>query len=108
MDNRCVKIYDLKQKIKYHPEIGSYILEEDIDLMGHIFVNEFNATKYRDDKSSIEVIEQPKTIATCNECGAILRFSCEDVSERTSYSRCGGHYFAINCPCCKRVVRVWE
>lgn len=38
-DNRCVRIYDLKQKIKYHPEIGTYVSEEDIDLMERVFVD---------------------------------------------------------------------
>lgn len=31
-NRRCVFIDDLKQKIRYHPEIGTYITEEDIDL----------------------------------------------------------------------------
>ena len=30
-DNRCVRIYDLKQKVMYNPNIGTYILEEYID-----------------------------------------------------------------------------
>ena len=38
-DNRCVRIYDLKQKVKYHPEIGTYVSEEDIDLMERVFVD---------------------------------------------------------------------
>ena len=37
-DNRCVRIYDLKQKIKYHPDIGTYVSEEDIDLMERVFI----------------------------------------------------------------------
>lgn len=37
MDNRYVRISDVKQKIRYHPLIGSYILEEDIDLMERVF-----------------------------------------------------------------------
>lgn len=37
-DNRCVRVYDLKQKIKYHPDIGTYITEEDIDLTERILV----------------------------------------------------------------------
>ena len=38
-DNRCVRIYDLKQRIQYHPDIGSYVSEEDIDLMERVFVD---------------------------------------------------------------------
>ncbi len=38
-DNRCVRISDLKQKVKYHPEIGTYVSEEDIDLMERVFVD---------------------------------------------------------------------
>lgn len=38
-DNRCVRIYDLKQKIKYHPEVGTYISEEDIDLAERVFIS---------------------------------------------------------------------
>ena len=38
-DNRCVRISDLKQKVKYHPEIGTYVSEEDIDLMERVFAD---------------------------------------------------------------------
>ena len=38
-DNRCVRIYDLKQKIQYHPDVGTYVSEEDIDLMDRVFVD---------------------------------------------------------------------
>ena len=38
-DNRCVRIYDLKQRIQYHPDIGTYVSEEDIDLMERVFVD---------------------------------------------------------------------
>lgn len=38
-DNRCVRIYDLKQKIQYHPDIGTYVSEEDIDLMERVFAD---------------------------------------------------------------------
>lgn len=37
MDNRCVRISDIKQKVRYHPLIGPYILEEDIDLLERVF-----------------------------------------------------------------------
>lgn len=36
-DNRCVRISDLKRKIKYHPEVGTYVSEEDIDLAERVF-----------------------------------------------------------------------
>ena len=36
-DNRCVRIDDLKRKIKYHPEVGAYVSEEDIDLAERVF-----------------------------------------------------------------------
>lgn len=36
-DNRCVRIADLKRKIKYHPEVGTYVSEEDIDLAERVF-----------------------------------------------------------------------
>ncbi len=40
-DNRCARIYDLKQKIQYPPtDIGTYVLEEDIDLMDRVFVDD--------------------------------------------------------------------
>ena len=38
-DNRYLRIYDLKQKIQHHPEIGTYISEEDIDLMERMIVD---------------------------------------------------------------------
>lgn len=38
-DNRCVRIYDLKQRVQYHPEVGTYVSEEDIDLMERVFCN---------------------------------------------------------------------
>lgn len=38
-DNRCVRIYDLKQRVQYHPEVGTYVSEEDIDLMERAFCN---------------------------------------------------------------------
>ena len=38
-DNRCIRIYDLKQKIRYHPEVGTYVSEEDIDLAERVFCN---------------------------------------------------------------------
>ena len=37
MTSRCVRIDDLKQKVKYHPEVGTYISEEDIDLAERVF-----------------------------------------------------------------------
>ena len=36
-DNRCIRIYDLKQKVQYHPEVGTYVSEEDIDLAERVF-----------------------------------------------------------------------
>lgn len=36
-DNRCIRISDLKQKVRFHPEIGTYIPEEDIDLADRVF-----------------------------------------------------------------------
>ena len=36
-DNRCIRIYDLKQKVQYHPDVGTYISEEDIDLAERVF-----------------------------------------------------------------------
>lgn len=38
-DNRCVRIYDLKQKIQYHPDVGTYVSEEDIDLMERVLAD---------------------------------------------------------------------
>ena len=38
-DNRCIRIYDLKQKVQYHPEVGTYVSEEDIDLAERVFYN---------------------------------------------------------------------
>ena len=40
-DNRYVRIYDLKQKVRYHPEVGTYISEEDIDLAKTIVLVEY-------------------------------------------------------------------
>lgn len=37
INNRLIKIDDLKQKVKYHPEIGTYVSEEDIDLAERVF-----------------------------------------------------------------------
>lgn len=39
-DNRCVRIFDLKQRVQYHPEVGTYVSEEDIDLMERVFCKE--------------------------------------------------------------------
>ena len=39
MDNRCVRISDIKQKVKWHPDVGTYISEEDIDLMERIIID---------------------------------------------------------------------
>ena len=39
-DNRCIRIYDLKQKVRYHPEVGTYVSEEDIDLAERVFCND--------------------------------------------------------------------
>ena len=44
-DNRCVRIADLKRKIKYHPEVGTYVPEEDIDLAERVFCKCAEATK---------------------------------------------------------------
>lgn len=44
-DNRCVRISDLKRKIKYHPEVGTYVSEEDIDLAERVFCGCAEATK---------------------------------------------------------------
>lgn len=45
-DNRCIRIYDLKQKIKYHPDIGTYISEEDIDLMERVYIEDGKVETY--------------------------------------------------------------
>lgn len=39
-DNRYLRIYDLKQKIQHHPEVGTYVSEEDIDLMERTIIDE--------------------------------------------------------------------
>ena len=44
-DNRCVRIADLKRKIQYHPEVGTYVSEEDIDLAERVFCKCAEATK---------------------------------------------------------------
>lgn len=36
-DNRCIRIYDLKQRVQYHPAVGTYVSEEDIDLAKRVF-----------------------------------------------------------------------
>ncbi len=36
-DNRCIRISDLKQKIRYQPMVGTYVSEEDIDLAERVF-----------------------------------------------------------------------
>lgn len=38
INNRLISINDLKQKVKYHPEIGTYVSEEDIDLAERVFI----------------------------------------------------------------------
>lgn len=37
---RYVNLDDLKQEIKYHPDIGTYISEEDIDLMERLVIRD--------------------------------------------------------------------
>lgn len=65
-DNRCIRIYDLKQKVKYHPEIGTYVSEEDIDLMERVFV----------DGGKVEVvIAKPIDSALKEECFEGTTFS---------------------------------
>lgn len=44
-DNRCIKITDLKRRIQYHPVIGTYVSEEDIDLAERVFCKCGEATK---------------------------------------------------------------
>lgn len=72
-DNRCVRIYDLKQKVKYHPEIGTYVSEEDIDLMERVFVDGGKAEIIMA-KSMEEVLEdiqkQEFVERYCRACGS--------------------------------------
>lgn len=47
-DNRCVRIYDLKQKVMYNPDIGTYILEEDIDEAETVIIPENETNDWKD------------------------------------------------------------
>ena len=39
-DDRYLRMYDLKQKVQYHPEVGTYVSEEDIDFMERRIISE--------------------------------------------------------------------
>lgn len=88
-DNRCVRIYDLKQKVKYNPDIGTYILEEEIDEAERYFIDEdkirsggceycsgdyhqeIAATVYRFHTSS-EMTQKGIVVKYCPSCGRKL------------------------------------
>jgi hypothetical protein len=81
MDNRCIRIYDLKQKIQYHPEVGTYVSEEDIDLAKRVFCNieakwvydhwcEFKCSNCGSWSKSEPYRGREKY---CSECGAKMR-----------------------------------
>lgn len=86
-DNRCVKIYDLKQKVKYNPDIGTYILEEEIDEAERYFIpenenkccgycsgdydQEITTTVYRFHGSS-EMTQKGIEVKYCPSCGRKL------------------------------------
>lgn len=46
-DNRCIRICDLKQRVQSHPEIGTYVSEEDIDLAERVFYSDKVQSKYK-------------------------------------------------------------
>lgn len=87
VDNRCVRIYDLKQKVKYNPDIGTYILEEEIDEAERYFIpenenkccnycsgdydQEITATVYRFHTSS-EMTQRAIEVKYCPSCGRKL------------------------------------
>lgn len=74
-DNRCVRIYDLKQRVQYHPEVGTYVSEEDIDLMERVsFIGGIEA----------EFIGQP--FGFCYDCLHVEEDMCESRKGR------------LNCP----------
>ena len=78
--NRCIRIYDLKQKVQYHPEIGTYVSEEDIDLADRVFCYEESAQNCSSCKNGTyrKSIYQAngdliRRANFCDECGRDLR-----------------------------------
>lgn len=71
-DNRYLRIYDLKQRIQHHPEIGTYVSEEDIDLMKRTIIDE-SQTKL----GMWRVLDRTEygLEAKCSECGYEMIFS---------------------------------
>lgn len=73
-DNRCVRIYDLKQKVKYHPEIGTYVSEEDIDLMERVFVDggKVEVVMAKPMREVLEEIQDKQEFVSkyCRNCGS--------------------------------------
>ena len=94
-DNRCITITCLKRNIKYHPCVGTYVSEEDIDLSPRVFCSyddeKFDFSSCRDGvhkfKTIIEkeYIDEDVTVKWCSQCGAIAKerriFNMEDSVE---------------------------
>ena len=66
-DKRHLRLYDLKQKIQYHPEVGTYVSEEDIDLMERIVVDE-TRLRHGEWKTSDTPLGKCCVCSVCGSC----------------------------------------
>ena len=76
-----------------------------IELFYEELTNYFSGLK----DGRVKIVKHPNTTVICKKCKATLKFSYNAVKKREKISKHGcGVYYAIDCPCCGSVVRVWE